>query len=357
MRSIRVTKLEQVSILRVVPTTVRPKVTHRTGRYNTWVIATWVGALERKESNSMGMLDGKVAIVTGAAHGIGRGHALELAKEGARVVVNDLGVTVDGTGSETNDADLVVNMIKERGGEAVANTADVADYEQAGAMVQQAIDTWGRLDIVVCNAGIVRDRVIFKMTEQDWDSVIRVHLKGTFCPVSHATRHWRELYQSTGEQQRGRIITTTSGAGLEGNFGQANYTAAKGGIASFTLTTSLELYKMGVTVNCLAPAGMTRITATMGRADLQAKEPDEFTEYDIRDPSNSSPLVAWLASDEAQHVTGQVLRAVGDSIIKFMPWDYGNMIEKPGARWDPAELGAKLNAKVFGCRAPGLRSI
>lgn len=304
----------------------------------------------------MGLLDGKVAIVTGAGHGIGRGHALELAKEGAKVVVNDLGGSVHGDG-EGRDADVVVDLIEQRGGEAVASYADVADFDAAGEMVAQAVATFGRLDIVVNNAGIVRDNMIFKMSEDDWDKVIRVHLKGTFAPTHHAAVHWRSVFKETNQKVNGRVINTTSGAGLEGNIGQANYTAAKGGIASFTITTSLELLRMGVTVNCLAPAGATRIASTIPGAGIEAREPDEFTEWDQMDPSLGSPVVAWLASDEADHVTGQVIRVVGDTITLLKPWDYGPEISKPGQRWDASELGPKFNAFFFGSRHPGLRSM
>ena len=304
----------------------------------------------------MGLLDGKVAIVTGAAHGIGRGHALELAKHGTKVVVNDLGCTVRGDGASEQDADAVVQLIKDRGGEAVANYSDVADFDAAGQMINAAVESFGKLDILVNNAGIIRDAMVFNMTEADFDSVVRVHLKGTFCPTHHAAVYWRNESKA-GRPVAGRIINTTSGAGLEGNVGQANYASAKAGIAAMTITTSLELLRYGVTVNCIAPAGATRIAGTMGRAELQAKEPDDFTDYSPLDPSNGSPLVAWLASDEAAHITGQVLRAVGESIIRMTPWDYGRMIEKPGERWMVEELGHKINAHLYGVRNPGLRSL
>jgi NAD(P)-dependent dehydrogenase (short-subunit alcohol dehydrogenase family) len=300
------------------------------------------------------MLDGKVAIVTGAGHGIGRGHALELAREGARVVVNDLGSTVSGEGTG-KDADLTVDLITERGGEAVGNYDDVADFEAAGCMIRQAVDTYGRLDILVNNAGIARDATIWNMTEQDWDSVIRVHLKGTFAPTHHAVSHWRALNKAGHDVSSGRIINTTSGAGLTGNFGQANYTTAKMGIAAFTMTVSLEVFSMGVTVNCIGPAGATRMAATIPGAGIEAREPDEFEGWDRLDPSNSSPVVAWLASDKAGHVTGQVLRAVADEIILMQPWSNGPAICSGEKRWEPEKLTALVNADLFGCRAPGLR--
>ena len=302
----------------------------------------------------MGLLDGKVAIVTGAGHGIGRGHALELAKEGATILVNDLGVSLSGEG-EGKDADLTVDLIRSRGGEAAANYEDVADFAGAKAMVEQAVEEFGRLDILVNNAGIARDATIWNMTEADWDSVIRVHLKGTFAPTHHAVTHWRDLHKA-GESVRGRrIINTTSGAGLTGNFGQANYTTAKMGITAFTMTVSLEVYSMGITCNAIGPAGATRMAASIPGAGIEAKEPDDFEDFDPMDPSNSSPVVAWLASDEAQHVTGQVIRAVKDEIVHMIPWSNGKMINAGGKRWEPSKLSAAVNADIFGSRAPGLR--
>jgi len=302
----------------------------------------------------MGLLDGKVAIVTGAGHGIGRGHALELAKHGARVVVNDLGGSVAGEGS-SQDAELTVKLVTDRGGEAVANYEDVADYEGAGRMVAQAVDTWGRLDILVNNAGIVRDAAVWNMAEGDFDAVIRVHLKGTWAPSHWAARHWRDRSKA-GESVTGRIINTVSGAGLVGNFGQTNYATAKAGIASMTQTLSLELYRLGVTVNAIGPAGATRITGTMPGAP-PVIEPDDVPddEWNRMDPSVSSPLVAWLASDEAQHVTGQVIRAVGEEIIWMTGWTDGPRIHNGAERWDATRLGMQLATDVFGTRAPGLR--
>ncbi len=301
----------------------------------------------------MGMLDGKVAIVTGAGHGIGRGHALELAEQGATVVVNDLGGSVSGEGAG-KDADLTVDLIHERGGEAVANYDDVADFEGAGRLVQQAIDLDGHLDVLVNNAGIVRDGAIWNMGEADFDAVIRVHLKGAWAPSHHAAKHWRERSKS-GEALTGRVINTTSGAGLVGNFGQTNYATAKMGIAGFTLTLSLELYRLGVTVNCIGPAGATRITGTMPGAP-EVIEPDDVPEdeFNPMDPATSSPLVAWLASDESQFVTGQVIRCVGDQIVLMEGWREGDAITTT-TRWDATKLGQQLATDVFRTRAPGLR--
>ncbi len=302
----------------------------------------------------MGMLDGKVAIVTGAGHGIGRGHALELARHGARVVVNDLGGSVGGEGAG-KDADLTVDLIVERGGEAVANYADVADHDQAGAMVAQAVDAYGRLDVLVNNAGIVRDKAIWNMGPDDFDAVMRAHVRGTWSPCHHAAVHWRARAKA-GEAVSGRIINTTSGAGLVGNFGQSNYATAKAAIAGLTQTLSLELGRLGVTVNCVGPAAATRITATMPGAP-EVIEADDVPEgeWNPMDPSVSSPLVAWLASDESALVTGQVIRAVGEEVVWMQGWSNGPTITNGAKRWDPTTLGTKLATDVFKTRSPGLR--
>src|SRR6266513_932087 len=289
----------------------------------------------------MGLLDGKIAIVTGAGHGIGRGHALELAQHGARVVVNDLGSSVTGEGS-SQDADLTVKLIEQRGGEAIANYGDVADEEQSGQLIQQAVDTWGRLDILVNNAGIVRDGTIWNMSAADFDAVMRVHVRGTWLPCHHAAKHFRARAQA-GETFTDRIINTTSGAGLVGNFGQTNYATAKAAIAGLTQTLSLELYKLGVTVNAIGPAGATRITGTMPNAP-KVIEPDDVPddEFNPMDPSVSSPVVAWLASDEAQLITGQVIRAVAENIILMKNWEDGPKINNGGKRWDATKLGQQI---------------
>jgi NAD(P)-dependent dehydrogenase (short-subunit alcohol dehydrogenase family) len=302
----------------------------------------------------MGLLEGKVAIVTGAGHGIGRGHALELAKQGAKVVVNDLGGSVIGEGA-SKDADLTVKLIESRGGVAAANYEDVSDHEGAGRMIAQAADTWGRLDILVNNAGIVRDAAVWNLSEENFDAVMRVHVKGTWSPCHWAARHWRERSKA-GETVTGRIINTVSGAGLVGNFGQTNYATAKAAIAGMTQTLSLELYKVGVTVNAVGPAAATRLTATMPGAP-PVVEPDDVPEdeWNPMDPAVASPLVAWLASDEAQHVTGQVIRAVAENIIWMKGWTDGPTVNNGGKRWDATTLGTQLNTDVFGTRAPGLR--
>ena len=303
----------------------------------------------------MGILDGKVAIVTGAGHGIGRGHAMELAKNGAKVVINDLGGSVSGEGAG-RDADLTVEIIKERGGEATSNYADVSDPEQSEQMVAQAIEDFGRLDILVNNAGIVRYGSIFNMTVEDFDAVIKVHLRGTWLPCKAAGLHWRALNKSTGEKVNGRIINTVSGAGLTGNFGQTNYAPAKAAIASLTQTLSLEMYKMGVTVNAVGPAAATRITATMPNAPAVVEADDvPEDEWNRMDPAVSSPLVAWLASDEADHVTGQIIRAVAENIILMKGWEDGPTINNGEKRWDATKLGTQLATDVFFTRTPGLR--
>ena len=300
------------------------------------------------------LLEGKVAIVTGAAHGIGRGHALELAKHGASVVVNDRGVSVRGEGSG-QDADLTVKLIQSRGGQASANYGDIADEADVDALFEQAIDEYGKVDIVVNNAGIARDSAIWNMTTDDYDAVMRVHVRGTWLPSRAAARHWRERFASEGNV-RGRLINTTSGAGLVGNFGQTNYATAKAAIAGLTLTLSLELYRFGVTVNAVGPGGATRIVGTMANAPTLI-EPDDLgdDEYNPMDPAGSSPLVAWLASDEADHVTGQVIRALHDRIVLMGGWSEVREVSSGEKRWDATKLGQILATDLFNTRAPGLR--
>jgi NAD(P)-dependent dehydrogenase (short-subunit alcohol dehydrogenase family) len=301
------------------------------------------------------LLDGKIAIVTGAGHGIGRGHALELAKHGAKVVVNDLGSSVSGEG-RGRDADATVELIAKRGGQAVPNYADVSDEAESGQMVDQAIDEFGRLDILVNNAGIVRDRTIWNMSAADFDAVMAVHLRGTWLGCHHAARYWRAQTKA-GQPIRGRIINTTSGAGLVGNFGQTNYATAKAAIASLTLTLSLELYSIGVTVNAVGPGGATRLSATVPGLEGPI-EPESLgdDEYHPMDPAGSSPLVAWLASDEAQHVTGQVIRVIHDKIYLMKGWYEAASVSSGEKRWDATKLGMILATDLFGTRAPGLRA-
>ncbi|HYA69102.1 MAG TPA: SDR family NAD(P)-dependent oxidoreductase [Acidimicrobiales bacterium] len=304
----------------------------------------------------MGLLDGKVAIVTGAGHGIGRGEALELAAQGAKVVVNDVGGSVRGDGADKRPAEEVAEIIRAGGGEAAANYDDVADWGGAKAMVTQAIDAFGHLDVLVNNAGIVRDSMLFSMSEDDFDAVVRVHLKGTFATTHHAGAFWREESKA-GRQPKAAIVNTVSSAGLQGNVGQANYGAAKAGIAALTVISSLELSRYGVRANAVAPGGMTRITATLHKG-AEVIEPDvDEEEYDPMNPGNSAPMVAWLASDQAAHVTGQVFRAVGHRITHYVPWSLGTTVETKGGpkRWDATDIGAAVNAHIFGSRAPGLQ--
>jgi len=301
-----------------------------------------------------GLLEGKIAIVTGAGHGIGRGHAFELAKHGATVIVNDLGSTVSGEGSG-RDADVVVDLIKARGGKASANYGNVADEDQANAMVQQAIDEYGRLDILVNNAGIVRDKAIWNMSVADFDLVMNVHVRGTWLLSRAASQHWRESAKANGGTTYGRVINTTSGAGLHGNFGQTNYATAKGAIVALTLTLNVELNKLGVTANCIGPGGITRLSASsMG---VTAREPDEIPEdeFDRFDPSLCSPVVAWLASPQAGHVSGQVIRAMGEKIFWMNGWTEEVILNNGGKRWDAEKLGDLFAVDVFRTKAPGLR--
>jgi NAD(P)-dependent dehydrogenase (short-subunit alcohol dehydrogenase family) len=286
-----------------------------------------------------GICDGRVAIVTGAGRGIGRGHALELARQGARVIVNDVGAAVDGEGSDTGPAQAVVDEIVAAGGEAAANTDDVADWAGAQRLVQQAIDSFGRLDVLVNNAGILRDRMIINMTEAEWDAVIRVHLKGTFAPLHHASVHWRERAKA-GETVEGRVINTSSTSGLFANPGQGNYGAAKSGIASLTLIAAKELGRYGVTANAVAPGARTRMTENLrprGAPGGARPTPSEG-EWDPRSAENIAPLVTWLASEQSAKVTGQVFLVGGGRINVARNWERGPGFDK-GARWDPAELG------------------
>ncbi|HEX4865886.1 MAG TPA: SDR family NAD(P)-dependent oxidoreductase [Acidimicrobiales bacterium] len=302
----------------------------------------------------MGLLEGKIAIVTGAGHGIGRAHAMELARQGAKVLVNDLGSSVSGTGSG-RDADETVALIEKLGGEAVANYGDVSDHDQCGELVEQAVDTWARLDILVNNAGIVRDGAVWNLTPADFDAVMAVHVRGSWSCSHHAAVHWRNRSKS-GEKVVGRLINTTSGAGLTGNFGQSSYATAKAAIVGLTLTLAQELRSYGVTVNAVSPSGATRITGTMPGAP-PVVEPDEIPEEEWQpmDPANSSPLVAWLASDESQLITGQVLRSIHDRVIWMHGWREGHEIAAGERRWEAAELGKLLATDVFRVASPGLR--
>jgi len=283
----------------------------------------------------VGICDGRVVVITGAGRGIGREHALEFARQGAKVVVNDLGGEMDGTGSSTGPAGEVVNDIRAMGGEAVANGDDVSDYEGAGRLIETAIDSFGTLDVLVNNAGILRDRMLVNMTIDEWDAVIRVHLRGTFAPTRHAVEFWRNRTKA-GETNDARIINTTSPSGIYGNVGQTNYGAAKAGIASFTIIAAMELGRYGVTVNAIAPAALTRMTENLGMGEASANlKPEEF---DALDPGNIAPLVVWLGSPESKDITGRVFNVMGGTISVAEGWVAGPGQDK-GDRWDPAELG------------------
>jgi NAD(P)-dependent dehydrogenase (short-subunit alcohol dehydrogenase family) len=281
----------------------------------------------------MSLLEGRVAIVKGAGRGIGRAHALELASHGAAIVVNDFGVSLSGqkdgqSGTGESPADEVVAAIEAAGGRAVANGADVADFEQAAAMVEQAIDTFGGLDILVNNAGFVRDRMLVNTSEEEWDAVIRVHLKGHFAPLRHAGAYWRAEAKE-GRQRAARVINTSSGAGLQGSVGQATYSAAKAGIAGLTLVAAQELGRYGVTVNAIAPVARTRMTE------------GAFDTSQMALPEDNSPIVAWLASEEAGDVTGRVIEVDGSTITVETGWAHGPAHDA-GRRWSATDVGPAL---------------
>ena len=283
-----------------------------------------------------GILDGRVAIVTGAGRGLGREHALELARQGAKVVVNDLGTSLDGDGVSQGPAAEVVEIIRAAGGEAVANGADIADFAQAKGLVAQAIAEFGRLDILVNNAGFVRDRMLVNAEEDEWNAVLRVRLNGHFATMRHAAAHWRAEAKA-GRQPEARVINTSSGAGLQGSVGQAAYSAAKGGIASLTLVAAQELGRYGVTVNAIAPSARTRMTEGPF-ADAMAAPEDGF---DKMNPANVSPIVAWLASPEAGDVTGRVIEIEGGRVCVEEGWRHGPARDL-GRRWESAEVGGIL---------------
>lgn len=293
-----------------------------------------------------GILEGRVAIVTGAGRGLGREHALELARQGARVVVNDLGTSGAGEGASDGPAGEVVEAIRALGGEAVANGADVANFVATEALVQQAVDTFGGLDIVVNNAGFVRDRMIVTTSEQEWDAVVAVHLKGHFALMHHAAGYWRAEAKA-GRTRSARIVNTTSGAGLQGSIGQGSYSAAKAGIAALTLVGAAELGRYGVTVNALAPAARTRMTEGPFAAQMAA--PDDG--FDAMHPGNVSPIVAWLASEEAADVTGRVIEVEGGRICVENGWSHGPSRELD-RRWTAAEVGPAVRELLKEAPAP-----
>jgi NAD(P)-dependent dehydrogenase (short-subunit alcohol dehydrogenase family) len=283
-----------------------------------------------------GICQGRVVIVTGAGRGLGRAHALEFARQGARVVVNDFGVSLDGREPSEGPAAEVVNEIRGMGGEAIASAADIADWEQSAGLVKAALAAFGRLDVVMNNAGVVRDRMFANAAEDEWDAVMRVHLKGHFCVSRHAAAHWRDQSKA-GKAVDARILNTSSGAGLQGSVGQSAYSAAKGGIAALTLVQAAELARYGVTANAIAPSARTRMTETVF-ADMMKKPESGF---DTMDPANVSPLVVWLGSAESRDVTGRVFEVAGGMISLADGWRTGPKVDR-GTRWEAAEVGAAV---------------
>jgi NAD(P)-dependent dehydrogenase (short-subunit alcohol dehydrogenase family) len=293
-----------------------------------------------------GLCAGRVVIVTGAGAGLGRAYALALAAEGAKVVVNDLGVGRQGEpGANRAAADSVVAEIREAGGEAIANTDDVTDWEAARRIVTTALDAFGDLHAVVNNAGFVRDRMFVSCTPEEWDAVMRVHLRGHFCTTRHAVDHWR-AQQKSGKKVAARIVNTTSGAGLQGSVGQSAYSTAKAGIAALTLVQAAELARYGITANALAPNARTRMTETVFAAEMNRTE----NGFDIYAPENTAPLVTWLVSSESAGVTGEVFELKGGRLHLSQGWT-DSPAEDKGARWTAAELGPVIR-RLVAQRAP-----
>ena len=288
----------------------------------------------------MGICEGRVVIVTGAGRGLGRAYALELARQGASVVVNDLGVGTHGEASAETPAQQVVDEIVAAGGKAVANYDDVSDWDAGKRIVDTALEAFGTLHAVVNNAGFVRDRMFVSCTPEEWDAVLRVHLRGHFCTSRHAVDYWR-AQQKAGTPVDARIVNTSSGAGLQGSVGQSAYSAAKGGIAALTLVQAAELGRYGITANALAPNARTRMTEGAFGEAMSAKAGD----FDLFDPDNTAPLVAWLCSEQSREVTGQVFELLGGKISLALGWNDGPSTDK-GARWDAAEIGKAIEKLV-----------
>jgi NAD(P)-dependent dehydrogenase (short-subunit alcohol dehydrogenase family) len=289
------------------------------------------------------LLDGRVAIVTGAGRGLGRAHALELARQGARVVVNDLGAA---PGASDHPAHRVAQEIRDLGGEAVVDGADVADWDGARQLVACAIESFGRLDALVNNAGFVRDRMFASMSEQEWDDVVRVHLKGHAATMRHAVDYWRGQAKA-GAPVAARVVNTSSGAGLLGSVGQSNYVAGKAGVLGLTVTAAQELGRYGITVNAIAPVARTPMTESVF-ADMMAVPEGGF---DAMAPENVSPMVAWLAGPDSGHVTGRVFEVQGGQICLMTAWQHGPVADR-GARWAVQEIGAAVNDLITKAPAP-----
>ena len=297
----------------------------------------------------MGFLcDGRVVVITGAGRGIGRGHALEFARQGAKVVVNDIGTELDGSGGSTGPAADVVAEIEAAGGTAIANGDDISTWEGGANLVQAALDAFGDLHVVVNNAGVVRDRMFANASEDEWDLTMQVHLKGHFTTARHAAAYWRDRAKA-GETVDARIINTTSGAGLLGSVGQAAYSAAKGGIISLTLVQAAELGRYGVTANAIAPAARTRMTEQVF-ADTMAA-PDDAEAFDEMAADNVAPLVVWLGSSDASGVTGRVFEVEGGKVSVSDGWRRGRVIDN-GARWEPIAVGAAVTELLAEAPAP-----
>ncbi len=295
----------------------------------------------------MGMLDGKVALITGAGRGLGKEEAIAMAKEGCQLVLNDIGGAFDGTGTETKVIDKIVEECKQLGTNAVANYESVTDFNKTKAMVDQAISEFGKLDIVVNNAGILRDRMIFNMAESDFDGVIAVHLKGTFNLTRHASAYFREQGKANPKLKNfGRIINTSSDSGLIGNMGQSNYGAAKAGIAAFTVITAQELKKYA-TVNCVVPSARTRMRTDATPKMAGFMKMKTKAGFDVFNPAHFAPLVVFLASDAARRITGEVFRCIGDKVWVYQGWHPVNRIDNNGEPFTPQVLAERVKSELL----------
>ncbi len=293
-----------------------------------------------------GQCQDRVVIVTGAGRGLGRAHALEFARQGAKVLVNDLGVDRDGTGESRSPAQQVVDEICSAGGTAEVNDADVADWDQAKIMIDQAVETWGRLDTLVCNAGFLRDRMLVNMSEEEWDAVVRVHLKGHFAPARHAAAYWRDQTKA-GEEVTARVVNTSSGAGLLGSIGQGNYAAAKAGIATLTIQQAAEWGRYGVQVNAIAPDARTRMTEGI----FYSSDDVPSDEFDEKDPANASPLVVWLGSAECD-VTGRMFEITCGELNVCDGWQHGKVVSVGNRRYDATEIASAVYESIAATPKP-----